>query len=229
MHGYCVGESNESRKKEIIGALVIASVLITPALNWYINKAVAYAELNIHIKAVLEWVTSNGFSFSLSYVAVFGVLFGMLNWGFSIWPISALVGVPSVRGRWKGNLHSNFAGGTDIEMTLIVKQSWMGIQCTAIFPKSSSNSIMACVYRRNGEEIRLEFAYHNESQDGNVKQESYYGFNYFTIRGDSMTGKYFTNREGSPGVQTHGFMELTKQHCWLWHMLQDKRSKNRAV
>lgn len=225
MHGYCTDEDKEARRKTIVGLLVAVSVPLTPLINSGIQKLLFYLKVNPTLASIIEWLTSNGMSFAVSYVAVFFFLYGGLNLFFGVKPISKLLGIPCLRGTWVGTLHSNYNGGTDTEMKLTIKQSWMKMKCTAIFPKSSSDSIMASVYQKNDEEARLEFAYRNESQETDVVQKDYYGFNYFVVRGETMKGFYFTNREMMTDIFTHGDMELTKQHGRLWKLLH-KNSKS---
>ena len=219
MHGYCTDQESERRRKTIIGIMVTASVALTPLINCLIKILVAYVKTKQTLVTVLDWLVSNGFSFAVSYVAVFSFLYWLLNKLFPLRPISSIVGIPCIRGTWSGKLHSNYNGATDIDMSLVVKQSWMRIRCTAFFDKSSSDSIMARVYQQNKNEIRFEFAYRNESQDASVTQRDYYGFNYFVVRGDTMKGSYFTNRKSSPDIFTHGYIELTKVHGTIWKYL----------
>ena len=211
MHGYCTSDEIERRRKKIIGVLVLLSAILTPLFNSLIQMVLSLCRNNAVLNYFVNYLNMKSISISISYVAVFGFLFWFVNRFFYLPILSKITGMPDVRGKWKGVLHSNYNGGTDMQMTLKIKQSWMKLQCVAIFERSSSNSIMGRIYQSNDDEIKLEFAFCNTSQDPGVIQQNYYGFNFFTIRGNKMTGIYFTNRTSSGEVTTKGDMDLVRQ------------------
>lgn len=213
MHGYCTKESAESRRKSVTNILIAFSVLLTPAANWLIKLLSLRVHDVVLVGAVLDWLVSNGISFAVSYVGVYSSLFFFVN--HVLWKnvLSKMFMIPNLNGDWVGTLHSNNNGGTFLDMTLHIKQTWTEIRCTATYPHSSSDSTMARVFWKNDYEGRLEFAFFNESQDPDVDKRDYYGFNWFTVREDKMTGFYFTDRTGQDGVtRTAGDMSLTKKH-----------------
>ena len=211
MPGYCSAATEESRRKKIICALVLLTAILTPIVNeqlfpWLLELAQSCAPA----REVLEFLTEQNFSFSVSYITTFSLFYWLADMFF--WVVPPLFKMPNLCGTWEGTLHSNYNNDhTDIPMTLKIKQRWMTIHCTAQFPQSSSESEMARVYRKNDDEVRLEFAYSNESQAEGVEQRSYHGYNYFTVRGNTMNGLYFTDRKikGSDKT-TAGHMNLQK-------------------
>lgn len=193
--------------------MIAFSVLLTPVVNWLIKLLSLRAQNTVILGAILDWLVSNGFSFAVSYVGVYSFLYFLVNHFFWKNILSKLLMIPNMNGNWVGTLRSNNNGGTTLDMTLHIKQTWTDIRCTATYPHSSSESIMARVFWKNDYEGRLEFAFCNESQDPNIDKKDYYGFNWLTVREDKMIGFYFTDRKGQDGItRTAGDMTLTKKH-----------------
>lgn len=210
MHGYCSAGAEESRRKKIICALVLLTAILTPIVNGQLfPRLLELAQSCAPARKVLEFLTEQNFSFSVSYITTFSLFYWLADVFF--WVVPPIFKMPNLCGTWEGTLHSNYNGGTNIPMKLKIKQRWMTIHCTAQFPQSSSESEMARVYRKNDDEVRLEFAYANESQAKGVEQRSYHGYNYFTVRGNTMNGFYFTDRRiDSSGKTSAGSMDLQK-------------------
>lgn len=216
MHGYCTNERLEQRRKKIVSGIVIVSVFCTAPFNWLLERILSACMKVSGLGTVIHALSDHGISFAVSYATAFWLLYCLLDCNYFRKPFSLLTGMPDVRGTWKGTLHSNYNGGTSVDMTLRVKQRWMKMQCTAYFAESSSVSIMGRIYRCNDQETYLEFAYFNESQDPHVTDRSYYGFNRLIVRGETMRGFYFTNRRTSKELFTNGSIELKKVSTKSW-------------
>jgi len=211
MHRYCTSVTEEQRRSKVTRSLFVVSILLTPLINTLIMCLISVANESTHLRVILEWLTKNGITISVSYVMTYAVLYFLVDRFLWYTLLSKILRIPRISGTWEGPLRSNFGNGKEVFMKLVIKQTMTNISCTAFFSDSSSTSNMAKVCWLNKDEIRLDFTYLNNSRDLNVAQREYHGYNWFLIRGNSMNGWYFTDRKLEDGKRTEGNMQLTKQ------------------
>ncbi len=211
MHRYCTSIAEEQRRNKVTKSLFAVSVLLTPLINKLLVSLSCKANESSNLRVILEWLTENGITISVSYVMTYAVLYFLVDRFFWYALLSKILRIPRISGIWEGTLRSNFGNGKEIFMRLVIKQTMTCISCTAFFIDSSSTSNMAKVCWLNKDEIQLDFTYLNKSRDLNVTQTEYHGYNWFLVRGDSMNGWYFTDRKIEDGKRTEGTMQLTKR------------------
>lgn len=209
MHGYSLGPVEEQNRKKVNRILFGLSIILTPLINKLLVLLIGLVRNVPHGETVVDWIINAGVTMSISYVMTYAALFFLVDRYLWASLLSKVLSIPNVQGVWKGTLQSNYSGGKQINMTLLIKQTMTAISCVAKFEDSSSSSDMAKIVWINGDEIQLSFAFQNKTRDVHVAQKEYHGYNWFLIREDSMRGWYFTDRKSPDGITTNGEMELS--------------------
>lgn len=202
--------SVDSNARETV---VLVLLIISFFLARYINGFLVVYSVNLsnELKAVLTEFDFWGISVTaVTVIGVFGILYSLFcRWLWKIPIFISLHGVTNLSGTWKGALissHLTDGKRTIVKFIMEVKQDWnhMRIKCT--FPNSSSHNTAAFIFSNGDGDVEFGFPYCNDSQCIEWKVKKHDGYSTLTVNGNSMKGRYFTNREDG----TNGIMVLKK-------------------
>lgn len=193
------------------------ALLVMLFISFFVTKLINYLLINILIsvptclKSIISTFDFIGISTSsVTLLGVFGLLYFLyrkLLWKIPI--ISRFHSIPNLNGTWNGELISSYLTHgvpTRVKVSMRIKQDWDHISVICTFPKSMSHSIAAFLFSKSDSGIEFGFPYCNDSLCVNWKTKNHDGYNSFTINGNSMKGRYFTNREDG----TNGTIVLEK-------------------
>ncbi|MBQ3703039.1 MAG: hypothetical protein II885_09825 [Oscillospiraceae bacterium] len=164
MHAYSLDPIQEQNREKVNRVLFGVSVILTPIFNKLLVWIVRLVQAIPFGESVIDWLIDFGFTMSISYIMTYAMLFLLVDRLLWCTLLSKALAIPNVKGVWKGTLHSNYNGGKDIDITLIIKQTLTKISCVAQFQDSSSSSDMSKLVWINGDEIQLSFAFQNKSR-----------------------------------------------------------------
>lgn len=207
------GLNTDIRRKILVGIFLI-SLLTGGTLYTPLNNGIDF----LHKK--VSWISSflNSWDYlgivptQLTVIAIFGFLTNIFDnhlWKTKL--INRFLDVPNLNGVWEGKLNSiRTENGQEIEkkidMTLTIKQTWRKMSCYSEFKDSDSESEYIHLDTDNRQNPVLIFIYSNQSSDVNCKLPRYLGYNELKLRGNKLSGQYFTNRDPS----TKGTIALKK-------------------
>jgi len=193
------------------------ALLVMLFISFFVTKLINYLLSNIlinvpsYLKSIISTLDFFGLSVtSVTLLGVFGVLYLLFRkvlWTIPI--ISKFHSIPNLNGTWKGELVSSYLTDgvpTRIEFSMEVRQDWDHISVICAFPRSTSHSITAFIFSNGESGVEFGFPYCNDSYCVDWKTKKHDGYNTFIVNGNSMKGRYFTNRESG----TNGTMELKK-------------------
>lgn len=210
MHDYSI--DSDIRKKVMI-LLFILSFILSIFINGCINsfKPAFDNILNEHqtFKKIIDFIVFCGV-IEFSPLIIYGLLYSLFNrilWKY----LSPILGIPNINGEWCGTLISSFKKKgelTEIDMKLIVKQTWEEISFHATYLNSESTSSTSSIQINASQKPIIAFSFINDSSDVKLKTKKYDGYNILTANGTKMSGRYFTNRENG----TVGTINLEKKN-----------------
>jgi len=148
-------------------------------------------------------------------------LFGVFSWAFDRWLwrtkwVLKLTEVPDLNGVWKGTLTSSWIDPDtghpkEIDMTLIIEQTWSKMKCEGRFKESHSDATVISLSPQGSGECQLFFAYVNQSKNMDLNLETYAGSNTLSYTKEDgqevLWGEYYTMRTSG---QTQGKIYLVK-------------------
>lgn len=206
----------ETRGKVLIACLVL-SLVAASFLNGIIFPLLQTLAHLIGLSEIYQSFLLFGLFGTASYACMVSIawkVFDHFLWKQRV--INQLINIPNLKGVWKGTGYSSYEGNNkqiEYSMELKISQTFTKMECHAVFENSdsygNSYSVSCCNFQQQS--CLLSFAYGNDAGSISLKvdswEESHFGYNIIQVVGNSMSGRYFTNR--SP--QTKGYFELEKQ------------------
>ncbi|QQO07574.1 hypothetical protein [Breznakiella homolactica] len=198
MHEY----STDNRKRErVIFWLAMASIIITPGINWIISKFTNLFRNYIEI------------TYTVTSVLIFTILYFFFNkivWRFCY----KFLKIPNLNGIWKCKGHS-FNYKTDEEYDwdseICIKQEWdkIGITQKTADSDSFSTSIIGGLKIEDNDEILLSYVYSNTPRSHTPNLLRHEGLVKLRFNKNLCTasGDYFND----PSRNTYGTMSLEKK------------------
>ena len=153
---------------------------------------------------------------SVGTLGLYGALWALFD--TVLWkrgPLIGIHGIPDLNGAWVGEGISNYeVEGEPVryDMKLDITQTFSKMECKSKFTNSESANHIIGIHGCNParRSCTLEFSYRNEAREKAVVDEGWdcehKGCSWIECEGDSMFGRYFTNRK----EPTRGTFSLTR-------------------
>lgn len=208
MHDYAIDEKKRRRVNVIIvGLYVLASPLIACLNNGLEGGFRSLADSLLGRKiADSEWIyISTVLSMILPAIEV-GLFFKIYDhfiWKCFIW----LHKIPNLNGKWVAEIKSPLKGGYKPEIHMEIRQTWNKIQVNGMSARgTATESVSASIVEERGE-LYFSYSYwihHNGEQH-------YPGFNSLRIRGEEMSGEYFSSKNVEKNLKESGLDMIENQ------------------
>ncbi|MBA2853005.1 hypothetical protein HNP89_000962 [Methanococcus maripaludis] len=185
MHSYSI---NEPRTNIFKYLGIISLILTAPIINL--------------LKDIVESINSlPGINYMpcMSQITIFGIIFLGLYYFFDKWLWKKTIfglkfsKIPNLNGCWKGRIKTSYPEKPEIDVKIIIKQTWSSISITLKTDESESESHVALISLSNS---RLIYQYLNEPQNTSIdSMKMHYGVTMVKFNGkDILKGKYFTDK-----------------------------------
>ncbi|MDO5841973.1 MAG: hypothetical protein Q4Q24_01715 [Methanobrevibacter ruminantium] len=181
--------TTEQSKDFILTCLIIASGLIDILIGFLINLISNYLTnyLQLNYFNIYSPIISFLLILFASYIIVYK-LFDRYIWNKK--PMSNLLNIPNLNGKWKGYTETEKYGKKDFNVT--IEQTWTKIDMR--LKTNQSNSYLISFSFNNSKEHDIFYTYYSEVEQ-NQEINSHYGTCILDIdeNNDMLKGAYFTN------------------------------------